>query len=215
MNNRKEYKKKYYQKNKQKYIELAKLRYINNKEEILEQTKSYQYNSPKPKEWREKNKEHLHNKAKEWYKNNKDKALVTQSKWRKNNPNYHSKWEKDNKDKVKQYNKKSDTKKRKEKPWVIVWRNQLTGALKRLKQNKSKNTIKLLGYSSEQLKENIELKWLEGMDWSNYGRKKGCWEIDHIKAVSKFEKNSKISVVNSLSNLQPMWVSDNRKKYNN
>lgn len=214
MNNRKEYKKKYYQKNRKKYIKLAKLRYIDNKEEILKQSKLYQKNSTKPKEWRQKNKEHIHNKSKEWYNNNKDKALKTQSKWRNNNPDYHFKWEKDNIDKVKQYNKKSDAKKRKEKPWTIVWRNQLTGALKRLKQTKSKSTIKLLGYSSEQLKEHIESKWLEGMSWLNYGRKKGCWEIDHIKAVSKFKNNVKVSLVNSLDNLQPMWVSDNRKKYN-
>lgn len=199
---------------KQYYIEAAKTRYQNNKEEILERSKIYQQLSSKPKEWRENNKEHLHIKAKEWRENNKNRSIETQAKWRDNNREYFYEWAKNNPDKVKQYNKKSDAKKRQEKPWTIAWRNQLTGALKRLKQNKQKTTIKSLGYSAEQLREHIESLWSEGMNWDNYGGKRGCWEIDHKKAVSKFNWDVKVSLVNSLDNLQPMWVTDNRKKRN-
>ncbi len=210
----KECRKQQYDDNKQYYIEAAKTRYQNNKEEILKYSKIYQQTSPKPKEWRENNKEYLHNKTKEWYENNKDKVLETQAKWRDNNREYFYKWAKNNPNKVKQYNKKSDAKKRLEKPWTIAWRNQLTGALKRLKQTKQNTTIESLGYSAEQLKEHIESLWSEGMNWNNYGRKRGCWEIDHKKAVSKFDWKTQVSLVNSLDNLQPMWVSDNRKKRN-
>jgi len=199
---------------KQYYIEAAKIRYQNHKEEILERSKIYQQTSSKPKEWRENNKEYLNNNAKEWYECNKDKALETQTRWRENNKEYFYEWAKNHPDKVKQYNKKADAKKRQNKPWVIAWRNQLTGALKRLNQTKQNTTIKSLGYSAEQLKEHIELLWTEGMNWNNYGRKRGCWEIDYIKAVSKFDWNTEVSLVNSLSNLQPMWVTDNRKKRN-
>lgn len=53
-------------------------------------------------------------------------------------------------------------------------------------------------------------KFKDGMSWDNYGE----WHIDHIKPVSKFEKNEKQSVVNSLDNLQPLWKDENLKKYN-
>lgn len=210
----KECRKKQYSKNKKYYIESAKTRYIINKENILEKSKIYQKTSSKPKEWRENNKEYLQNKAKEWYKINKDKALKTQYEWRENNKEYFKEWFKNNPDKVKQANKRADIKKRRERPWEIAWRNQLGGVLKRLKQIKINTTLNSLGYSSIQLKEHIESLWVEGMDWGNYGRTKGCWEIDHKIPVSSFNWNTKSSLVNSLDNLQPMWVTDNRKKSN-
>ena len=40
------------------------------------------------------------------------------------------------------------------------------------------------------------------------------WHIDHIKPVSVFDKSEKISIINSLNNLQPLWVVDNLKKSN-
>ena len=47
------------------------------------------------------------------------------------------------------------------------------------------------------------------MSWENYGR----WHIDHIIPVSYFNKNEKVCVVNSLSNLQPLWELDNLRKH--
>jgi len=48
------------------------------------------------------------------------------------------------------------------------------------------------------------------MSWDNYGE----WDIDHKKPISKFNKNTKLSTVNSLSNLQPLWAKDNLSKGN-
>jgi hypothetical protein len=48
------------------------------------------------------------------------------------------------------------------------------------------------------------------MSWSNYGR----WHIDHKKPISKFKDGSNISVINALSNLQPLWAKDNLSKGN-
>jgi len=39
------------------------------------------------------------------------------------------------------------------------------------------------------------------MSWDNHGE----WHIDHIKPVSKFDKETPMSIVNALSNLQPLW----------
>lgn len=76
---------------------------------------------------------------------------------------------------------------------------------------KEGRTIDLLGYSAEELKLYIQSLFTEGMTWENYGE----WEIDHIKPVSKFDKNTPPSVVNALSNLQPLWKTENRSKFNN
>jgi len=67
-----------------------------------------------------------------------------------------------------------------------------------------------LGYSAIKLKESIESKFMTGMTWENWGE----WHIDHIKPVSSFNKNEKVSTVNSLDNLQPLWAIDNLKKGN-
>lgn len=210
----KECKKQIYEYNKEHYIQLSKIRYQNNREEILGYIKIYQKISIKYKEWRKNNREYLNTKSKEWIKNNKDRSIENQAKWRINNKEYFYKWAKNNPNKVKQYDKKSKNKQRQNKPWIKAWRNQLEGTLKRLKQNKTKPTIESLGYSAECLKKHIESLWDKNMNWGNYGKYIGCWEIDHKKAVSKFDKDTCVSVVNALDNLQPLWVIENRIKYN-
>ena len=69
----------------------------------------------------------------------------------------------------------------------------------------------MLGYSAEEFRENIQSKFTEGMSWENWGE----WHIDHIMPVSKFDKETSASIVNALSNLQPLWAEENFKKSNN
>ena len=47
------------------------------------------------------------------------------------------------------------------------------------------------------------------MSWNNHGE----WEIDHKLPVTSFDENTLPSVVNVLSNLQPLWRNENKKKY--
>ena len=76
--------------------------------------------------------------------------------------------------------------------------------------HKSSSTIKMLGYSADDLKTHIESLFKEGMSWDNYGD----WHIDHIKPVSLFDDSDDVSIVNSLENLQPLWAFDNLSKSN-
>ena len=69
-------------------------------------------------------------------------------------------------------------------------------------------TIYILGYDTEKLKKRLECQFKEGMSWENYGK----WHIDHKKPISKFNKNAKISTINGLCNLQPLWAYDNLTK---
>lgn len=75
---------------------------------------------------------------------------------------------------------------------------------------KNINTFELLGYDVRKFRQRIECQFKDGMSWENYGE----WEIDHKKPISKFDKSAKISLINSLSNLQPLWKKDNRIKGN-
>lgn len=52
-----------------------------------------------------------------------------------------------------------------------------------------------------------------GMSWDNYGNK---WEIDHFLPLSSFDLTDRTQVQEAChyTNLQPMWVSENRRKYN-
>jgi len=58
------------------------------------------------------------------------------------------------------------------------------------------------GYITD-FKKIMENKFIDGMTWDNYG----LWEIDHIIPLSKDGEHS-------INNIQPLWMEDNRKKYN-
>ena len=77
-------------------------------------------------------------------------------------------------------------------------------------KKKEGETIEMLGYSFTELKFEMEKKFKVGMSWENWGE----WHIDHIKPLSLFDKEEHPSVVNSLSNLQPLWKKENILKSN-
>lgn len=70
----------------------------------------------------------------------------------------------------------------------------------------------LVGYSVQQLKDHLEALFVPGMTWENYGK----WEIDHKVPLSahNFDTAEDIDFKRAwaLSNLQPLWMSDNRSK---
>lgn len=70
----------------------------------------------------------------------------------------------------------------------------------------------ILGYTREQLRERLESQFHDGMTWNNYGSE---WNIDHIYPVSAFVRDGQLdpAVVNALSNLRPLWKSENFKKH--
>ena len=87
-------------------------------------------------------------------------------------------------------------------------------SIARCLRNKTDRTYKLLGYSVRELKTHIESLFEDGMTWSNYGNTFGSWSIDHIRPISSFSADSKLSEINALSNLHPLWHSDNCSKGN-
>lgn len=82
--------------------------------------------------------------------------------------------------------------------------------LKIKNEKKVRRTFDQLGYTKTDFVSRIESQFSEGMNWGNYGD----WQVDHIKPVSAFVKEGTIDVatINALSNLRPLWKSDNMRK---
>ena len=86
-------------------------------------------------------------------------------------------------------------------------------SLKRNKSSKSNCTWeKLVGYSLKQLKKHLEKQFTDSMTWNNYGE----WHIDHKLPVIFFNFSNpfqdEFKRCWALSNLQPMWALENKKK---
>lgn len=91
----------------------------------------------------------------------------------------------------------------------------LVARLKSRLMFKNKNsTFAYLGYTPEQLMKHLECLFKQDMTWENYGE----WEIDHVIPDSWFTYESTedegFKKSWALSNLQPMWASENRSKSN-
>lgn len=92
-----------------------------------------------------------------------------------------------------------------------ILRLQVTRLIKTARLEKTTSTETIVGYSSEQFKNNIESKFEAGMNWDNYGN---VWQIDHVKPVALFDMTNLdcLKRVNSLDNLVPMFIDKHRSK---
>jgi endogenous inhibitor of DNA gyrase (YacG/DUF329 family) len=81
---------------------------------------------------------------------------------------------------------------------------------------KSIHTEELLGCSVEFLKHWLAMQFLPNMNWKNWGKGSEKWNIDHILPCSSFDlsKESEQRKCFNFINLQPLWETDNKKKYN-
>lgn len=77
-----------------------------------------------------------------------------------------------------------------------------------------------VNYTPDDLRQHLESKFQEGMNWENHG--KYGWHIDHIMPASSFSFYDDNGIINveavkkclSLDNLQPLWWRDNLVKSN-
>jgi hypothetical protein len=168
----------YYENNKEKLIENQKNYYQKNIEKIIDYKESY----------REKNKDIILEKQRE---ENIDDV-------REYNKKYNIEYKEKNKEKLKELRK--DWEKRNK--HIVLWRSILKRTLNQFRKDKKDSTYNLLGYNAIELKEHIESLFTEGMSWKNYGE----WQVDHVLPLCSFDKNTHPSIVNSLSNLRPLWT---------
>ncbi len=79
-----------------------------------------------------------------------------------------------------------------------------------------KNNSKLLGCSAKFLKKYYESLFEPGMNWNNFGNKKGQWVTDHRTPLCMFDltKKEEILRANHYTNLKPVWGCFNTLKGN-
>lgn len=167
--------------------------------------------------------------AREYYRNNKEKELVRRKKYyadnpekskarnklfRENNPGYDAEWRAKNPEKAKaswtkSFRKRLDTPKGKLEHAIKAGvRSSIVRGSK-----SGRKTFDLLGYTSGDLTEHLSKLFLPGMTWENYGE----WHIDHVVPLSahNYETPDDIDFKRAwaLSNLQPLWATDNMKKH--
>ena len=75
-------------------------------------------------------------------------------------------------------------------------------------------SIKHIGCTKQELRDYLQVKFVEGMTFENYGN---YWEIDHIKPLSLFDltNDDHYKAASYYTNLQPLWRLDNVLKSNN
>ena len=79
---------------------------------------------------------------------------------------------------------------------------------------KSARTLTLLGCSIEELRAHLEKQFLPGMNWENWGRGNGKWQVDHIRPCDSFDLSDPEQQQQCFNfrNLQPLWFLDNVRK---
>lgn len=159
----------------------------------LERTRKYQ----------KSHREYYCDKSKSWYTENKEKKKEINAIWRKSHPENVKAMEKRN------YTKRRGTLKGKLNHCMSSSINQ---SLKKGTKAGSHWEI-LVDYTVDQLKQHLERLFKPGMTWKNYG----TWHIDHKipLAAHNFITPDDIDFKRAwdLSNLQPLWASENQKKY--
>jgi len=143
----------------------------------------------------------------------KNKACIygVSNKCRECTKSYRKQYNKTNKDIILKYNVEYN--KTYNKQWgvnnkhIVKWRNLLHRNLLYKGIKKNTTTEKLLGYSVNNFRIHIESQFTDGMDWGNI-------HIDHKIPLTWFDKSTPPSIVNHLSNLQPMFGYNNISKLN-
>ena len=155
--------------------------------------------------------------SREWYKNNPTKIKERYKKREEWHKIYCRKYNK--LETTKEYRRKYKSEKFKNDPLYRlqhVLRGRMHSALKTKGQRKFYKSFDLLGCSCVELKKHLESQWKGGMNWDNYGKGQGKWNIDHIIPCDSFdfsqEKEQKKCF--HYTNLQPMWEIDNIRKSN-
>lgn len=79
---------------------------------------------------------------------------------------------------------------------------------------KSASAFALLGCSTEQFLKHLETRFQSGMSWTNWGRGRGKWHIDHRKPIAAFDLRDPQEQQECFhhTNLQPLWQEENLRK---
>lgn len=156
---------------------------------------------------------------KNYYKKNKDKALIKHKIWIKNNRNKiretANEYYKKNAKLICEKNQIYKVKRKEIDPLFklkIALRGRTGTILKHKGYKKNTKTETILGASFDICKLHIEKKFTKGMNWSNYGKGEGRWNIDHKIPLASANTEEDLIKLCHYTNLQPLWETENMKK---
>ena len=225
MSNKKEYRKEYYQRNKEKEKERANQWNKNNLEKCKENTKRYyEINCEKLKEYSRQWHRNNIKEAKEYQKQNQVYRNEWQKQWRKVNPEklkqyqknsieYKKQWNKDNPE----YQKERLRNKRKTDLKYNLNKKVSGGIYKSLKGSKNGRRWEIIvGYTLNNLVKRLKKTMPEGYTWNNYIN--GRLQIDHIIPISVFNftkpEHTDFKRCWALKNLRLLPAKENQEKSN-
>ena len=158
------------------------------------------------KKWREKNKESVKEYVKSWYEQNKE-----------HRKEYIKEYHKNNIDKIRKTKRDYERNRKASDPLYKLISNFRTAIYQVLKESnveKNKHYFDILQYTPESLIKHLESQFENNMNWDNYGK----WHVDHKLPITSFNieemGDEEFMRCWSLDNLQPMWGTDNIRKYN-
>jgi hypothetical protein len=176
------------------------------------------------KEWRIKNRDKIKEYNKEYNKTDKkkdynkkfrktDKYKIYQREYRLKNRDKIKEYKKEYRktDKAKTYRKNYQRNKRKTDMWFKFksrLRSLITHSIKGRGFTKKSKTFQIIGCSFEEARTLMDKKFTDGMTWDNHGE----WHIDHIIPMSTAKTEEEAVRLNHISNLQPLWATDNLHK---
>ena len=193
---KKEYMRKYYLRNKNKLKEQHKKYYENNKEELIEKQKKYNMD----------NNENTKKYMSEYIENNKEKIKE-----------YRKKYYILNKEKMDEYKKNYvNLRLKNDSFFKLKWniKTLIKYSFKSKSIKKSTTTENILGCSFMDFKLYLESKFEPWMTWENRGLYNGNinygWDIDHIIPISLAKNEEDVIRLNHYSNLRPLCSYTNR-----
>lgn len=173
-------------------------------------------NRRRAREWAKANPDKVKEQARRTYLANTERAKAKAKQWAQQN-----------KERRRKISRESAARRRAENPSLFSERKrQLMGSpINRLTHNiselvrralagnkQSRRWETLVGYSVQDLRRHLERQFVGGMSWDNYGR----WHVDHIVPVASFSfsdhDDDEFRRCWAMSNLRPLWASENSSK---
>lgn len=207
----KERKRKYYQVNSKEINERCKIKRELNKDKIKERNKKYRDTHKEEKKIRDKNYRNTHKKQaklyqKQYRETHKEKLKIAKSIWNKS-------YRENNKEKL-NFNERVRKKNDSLHKLRGLMRTAIGQALKKKGYRKNSKTATFLGCSFEFLKNYIESKFQNWMNWENHGKYNGQlnfgWDIDHIIPLCSAKTKKELIKLFHYTNLQPLCSQTNR-----
>ena len=206
--------KKYREENYELVRERRRQHYQENIEEMRERSRVYRENNreqcvQKSKRYYRENRYRLLEYFKQYRKDNRERCLEVEREWYYKNKEYKNQksreWYEENRER---YNER--VRENYKRPEVKLARF-MRGCIRKMLTEKNAPTFEMIGYTPQELRDHIEAQFEEGMSWDNHGTD---WHIDHIVPIAWLIEQGETdpAVINALSNLQPMWASENLSK---